>query len=82
MWLESNVYISFLTIVVLLVREFYLVLFLATFKLKKIDLQKQGFDLQLCKGDPVYFWNSSTKGYSLLDSQMQKDIEAGVYTRI
>lgn len=54
----------------------------ATFKLKKIDLQKQGFDLQLCKGDPVYFWNSSTKGYSLLDSQMQKDIEAGVYTRI
>lgn len=24
-----------------------------TFKLKKIDLQKQGFDLEKCKGDKV-----------------------------
>ncbi|KAK5976546.1 Long-chain fatty acid transport protein 4 [Trichostrongylus colubriformis] len=54
----------------------------ATFKLKKLDLQKQGFDLKLCKGDPVYYWNSSIKGYSLLDAQMQKDIETGVYNRI
>ncbi|KAK6759522.1 hypothetical protein RB195_021231 [Necator americanus] len=53
-----------------------------TFKLKKIDLQKQGFDLKLSKGDPVYYWNSAIKGYSLLDAQMQKDIESGVYNRL
>ncbi|VDM52859.1 unnamed protein product [Angiostrongylus costaricensis] len=53
-----------------------------TFKLKKIDLQRQGFDLVLCNGDPVYYWNSHIKGYSLLDAQMQKDIETGAYNRI
>ncbi|WKY14165.1 hypothetical protein Q1695_000036 [Nippostrongylus brasiliensis] len=53
-----------------------------TFKLKKTDLQRQGFDLKLCKGDPVYYWNSSIKGYSSLDAQMQKEIETGVYNRI
>ncbi|KHJ99530.1 AMP-binding enzyme [Oesophagostomum dentatum] len=53
-----------------------------TFKLKKIDLQKQGFDLKLCKGDPVYYWNASVKGYSLLDAKMQNDIETGVYNRL
>uniref|UniRef100_A0A0K0DMB2 long-chain-fatty-acid--CoA ligase n=1 Tax=Angiostrongylus cantonensis TaxID=6313 RepID=A0A0K0DMB2_ANGCA len=53
-----------------------------TFKLKKIDLQRQGFDLVLCSGDPVYYWNSHIKGYSLLDAQMQKDIETGAYNRI
>ncbi|VDM78794.1 unnamed protein product [Strongylus vulgaris] len=53
-----------------------------TFKLKKIDLQKQGFDLKLCKGDPVYYWNAAVKGYSLLDTKMQNDIESGVYNRL
>ncbi|EYB87131.1 hypothetical protein Y032_0268g804 [Ancylostoma ceylanicum] len=53
-----------------------------TFKLKKIDLQKQGFDLRLCKGDPLYYWNTAIKGYSLLDAQMQRDIETGAYNRL
>lgn len=53
-----------------------------TFKLKKIDLQRQGFDLLLCNGDPIYYWNSCTKGYSLLDAQMQKNIEIGAYNHI
>ncbi|KAJ1355222.1 hypothetical protein KIN20_012545 [Parelaphostrongylus tenuis] len=32
-----------------------------TFKIKKIDLQRQGFDLVLCNGDPIYYWNSYVK---------------------
>ncbi|KJH42576.1 AMP-binding enzyme [Dictyocaulus viviparus] len=53
-----------------------------TFKLKKIDLQRQGFNLDLCEGDPIYYWNPSIEGYSLLNPQMQKDIETGAYGRI
>lgn len=54
----------------------------ATFKLKKMDLQRQGFDIELCKEDPVYYWNSAIMGYTLLNAEMQKDIETGVYNRI
>lgn len=53
-----------------------------TFKLKKIDLQKQGFDLKKCNGDKVFYWSATDKGYKELDEKMQEDIETGVYNRL
>ncbi|CAI5454641.1 unnamed protein product [Caenorhabditis angaria] len=53
-----------------------------TFKLKKLDLQKAGFDLVKCKGDRVFYWSAPDKKYKELDENMQKDIETGVYNRI
>ncbi|CAB3399630.1 unnamed protein product [Caenorhabditis bovis] len=53
-----------------------------TFKLKKTDLQKAGFDLDKCKGDRLYYWSAADKKYAVLDEKMQKDIETGVYNRI
>ncbi|CAI4227376.1 unnamed protein product [Auanema sp. JU1783] len=52
-----------------------------TFKLKKTDLQKQGFDLLKCNGDHVYYWDASLKRYRELDEKKQKDIETGVYNK-
>ncbi|CAI2356125.1 unnamed protein product [Caenorhabditis sp. 36 PRJEB53466] len=53
-----------------------------TFKLKKTDLQKAGYDLDACKGDPIFYWSAADKGYQPLTEQMQKDIDTGVYNRI
>ncbi|PAV84489.1 hypothetical protein WR25_18296 [Diploscapter pachys] len=52
-----------------------------TFKLKKTDLQKQGYDLSKCNGDSVYYWNTANKAYEPLTEQMQKDIDTGAYNR-
>uniref|UniRef100_A0A8R1DT80 long-chain-fatty-acid--CoA ligase n=1 Tax=Caenorhabditis japonica TaxID=281687 RepID=A0A8R1DT80_CAEJA len=53
-----------------------------TFKLKKTDLQKEGFDLTQCKGDPIYYWSAADKSYQPLTEKMQKDIDSGAYNRI
>lgn len=53
-----------------------------TFKLKKTDLQKQGYDLVACKGDPIYYWSAAEKSYKPLTDKMQQDIDTGVYDRI
>lgn len=53
-----------------------------TFKLKKSDLQKDGYDLNKFNGDPVFYWDSVKKLYSRLTPQMTNDINNGVYTRL
>uniref|UniRef100_A0A913IBI0 Very long-chain fatty acid transport protein n=1 Tax=Strongyloides stercoralis TaxID=6248 RepID=A0A913IBI0_STRER len=53
-----------------------------TFKLKKTTLQKEGFDLQKCKGDQLYYMDWSTKSYTLLTPEMQKNIETGIYSKL
>ncbi|CAJ0953070.1 unnamed protein product, partial [Mesorhabditis belari] len=52
-----------------------------TFKLKKLDLQKQGYDLSKCGADPIFYWNAGEKGYTLLDDSMQRNIDEGIYTK-
>jgi len=47
-----------------------------TYKLKKLDLQKEGFDPSEVS-DKIYFLNSSGK-YELLTPELYKDIEDGV----
>ena len=53
-----------------------------TFKLKKTELQKGGFDLKKCNGDSIYYWEASEKQYKPMDEKMQEDIESGVYSKI
>jgi len=53
-----------------------------TFKLKKTVLQKEGFDIERCKGDPIYYWESSERKYKPMDRQMQEAIESGEYSKI
>ncbi|KAI6217580.1 Fatty Acid CoA Synthetase family [Aphelenchoides fujianensis] len=53
-----------------------------TFKLKKADLQKQGFDPAACNGDPLFYWNAEERRYLPLDTQMFVDIQTGAYSRI
>ena len=57
-------------------------LFAGTYKLRKVDLQKQGFDLAKAKEDKIYYYNAALKGYSLLDQAMYDDIITGKYTRL
>lgn len=52
-----------------------------TFKLKKTDLQKQGYDLVACKGDKIFYWVASEKSYKPLTEKMQQEIDSGVYDR-
>ncbi|CAD6189220.1 unnamed protein product [Caenorhabditis auriculariae] len=52
-----------------------------TFKLKKTDLQKDGFNLAKCKSDKLFYWSSSEKQYLPLDENMQEDIDSGKYNR-
>ncbi|VDD92234.1 unnamed protein product [Enterobius vermicularis] len=37
-----------------------------TFKLKKMQLQREGYDLETCKGDNIFFWDTSFKKYKLV----------------
>uniref|UniRef100_A0A0N5B621 Very long-chain fatty acid transport protein n=1 Tax=Strongyloides papillosus TaxID=174720 RepID=A0A0N5B621_STREA len=53
-----------------------------TFKLKKTELKKEGFDLEKCNGDPIYYMDWSTKSYTLLTPEMQKNIETGKYSKL
>lgn len=53
-----------------------------TFKLKKTKLQKESYDLQNCKGDNIFFWDSSSQKYRFLDAELQQAIDNGNYTRI
>ncbi|KAI6173192.1 Long-chain-acyl-CoA synthetase family protein [Aphelenchoides besseyi] len=53
-----------------------------TFKLKKSELQKQGFDPTQCGDDLLYYWDTREGKYLPLDSKMFADIQSGVYSRI
>jgi fatty-acyl-CoA synthase len=48
----------------------------ATFKQKKIDVVKQGFDPSTI-GDPIYFNDPATKSFMRLDAALYDDIRAG-----
>uniref|UniRef100_A0A9J2PVS8 long-chain-fatty-acid--CoA ligase n=1 Tax=Ascaris lumbricoides TaxID=6252 RepID=A0A9J2PVS8_ASCLU len=37
-----------------------------TFKLRKTNLQKEGFRLERCHGDPIFYWDSSSTIYSFV----------------
>lgn len=47
---------------------------LGTYKLKKLDLQKEGFDVELIK-DPLYYYSSNV--YHELTPEAYQDILAG-----
>lgn len=53
-----------------------------TYKLKKTDLQKGGFDLAKVGNDPIFFFNSAEKKYIELTPELQRQIDSGEYTRI
>lgn len=53
-----------------------------TFKLKKINLQKEGFDIRRCNGDSVYYFDHDSKTYKRMDTEMQHSIENGSYDRM
>lgn len=53
-----------------------------TFKLRKTNLQKEGFRLERCHGDPIFYWDSSSTIYRRMDERMQRFIEDGIYNRI
>lgn len=47
-----------------------------TFKIKKVDLQKEEFDIFKIK-DPIYFLDSAAGEYVLLDEKMYEKIQKG-----
>ncbi|XP_035205863.1 long-chain fatty acid transport protein 1-like [Stegodyphus dumicola] len=47
-----------------------------TFKLKKVDLQKEGFDPSIVK-DPLYYLNKKLNAYVKLDTEVYSDICSG-----
>ncbi|KAI6209561.1 Protein CBR-ACS-22 [Aphelenchoides besseyi] len=53
-----------------------------TFKLKKTDLQKQGFDPSKCDGDSLFYWEYSNRQYLPLDQQQYESIQSGTYSKI
>lgn len=53
-----------------------------TFKLKKNELQKDGYDLKKCGENTIYYWNSKLKLYQKLNAEMQQKIDSGTYTRL
>uniref|UniRef100_A0A0N5AR79 Very long-chain fatty acid transport protein n=1 Tax=Syphacia muris TaxID=451379 RepID=A0A0N5AR79_9BILA len=52
-----------------------------TFKLKKVKLQKEGYDLKTCN-DAIFFWDSSLAKYRVLDAELQRAIDSGTYSRL
>ncbi|MFX0080570.1 MAG: AMP-binding protein [Candidatus Hodarchaeota archaeon] len=52
--------------------------FTGTYKLKKFNLQKQGYDINKIK-DTIYLWNSSTQSYKLLNMDDYMNILTGKY---
>ena len=47
-----------------------------TYKLRKVDLQKEGFDLASID-DPIYYWTPAKKQYQLLSYETYTDIVQG-----
>ena len=53
-----------------------------TFKLKKGQLQNEGFDLDKCCGNRLFYWDISFQKYKELSKEIQKDIESGKFLSI
>jgi hypothetical protein len=51
--------------------------FTGTFKLKKSDLQKAGFDLALTKGDPIYLLDPKSKEYVPFTQELCQKVMTG-----
>ncbi|MFX1339316.1 MAG: hypothetical protein ACFFDK_11960 [Promethearchaeota archaeon] len=49
-----------------------------TFKIVKISLRKETFDLNIVK-DPVHFWDLSAKKYITLTEELHQNIKEGKY---
>ena len=52
----------------------------STFKLVKLRLQKEAYNLEYCAGDQIFFWND--RCYFPLTPQMKTDIDTGIYAKI
>lgn len=52
----------------------------STFKLVKLRLQKEAYNLEHCAGDQIFFWND--RCYFPLTPQMKTDIDTGIYAKI
>uniref|UniRef100_F6U4H3 Very long-chain fatty acid transport protein n=1 Tax=Ciona intestinalis TaxID=7719 RepID=F6U4H3_CIOIN len=48
-----------------------------TFKQRKVNLQKEGFDLEKVSGDKLFYMNIQAKTYSPITPEIQKKIETG-----
>ncbi|CAD5229230.1 unnamed protein product [Bursaphelenchus okinawaensis] len=53
-----------------------------TFKLKKTNLQKDGFDPEKCGNDPLFYYDYSAGTYKALDRLMYDKIQSGAYSNI
>jgi len=54
-----------------------------TFKLKKADLQRDGYDPSACcKDSLLFYWDPSAKRYAPLTEKMFADINSGLYSKI
>ncbi|KAI3419382.1 hypothetical protein GPALN_006627 [Globodera pallida] len=54
-----------------------------TFKLKKTQLQQEGYDLRRCAaGNHLFYWDAGRKRYAPLSADMQSRIDDGTYTKI
>ncbi|KAK0402892.1 hypothetical protein QR680_016599 [Steinernema hermaphroditum] len=52
-----------------------------TFKLKKTNLQKEGYDLSRCHGDRIFFWVGPERRYAELDAEMEEKIKTSRYNK-
>jgi fatty-acyl-CoA synthase len=48
-----------------------------TFKHRKVEFVKEGFDISKCGGDPLYYLNSATKKYEPLDEAAYQRVITG-----
>ncbi|EFO22528.2 AMP-binding enzyme family protein [Loa loa] len=52
-----------------------------TYKLKKMSLQKEGYDLSRIKNE-IFIWDSSIKSYKIFDKRLQCQLDNGTYLGI
>ncbi|MHA2182624.1 MAG: long-chain-acyl-CoA synthetase, partial [Promethearchaeota archaeon] len=50
--------------------------FTGTHKLRKVNLRKQGYDINTIK-DQMYFWDSSSKRYAIFDREQYQNLMNG-----
>jgi hypothetical protein len=53
-----------------------------TFKMKKATLQREGYDLNRCAGNPVFLWDNGLGFYIPLTRELQTAIEGGKYAGV
>lgn len=48
-----------------------------TYKMRKIDYQKEGFDMDKIKEDAVYFLSPTSKSYVPFDKELHEQLKSG-----